>query len=166
MRRLNQDAIIAIILLMASGVLFWATLSIRSPDYGALAPSTWPQVIIVVMAILSAIYLVQSLKQGVDENISEPDREPGLVNWFIYWKNPIFCFALFFVYLFTLPYLGSLIGGVLFVFILMGILGGFAPKSMAVHALLALATVGGMWAIFTYGLEVILPPGVIFSPFE
>jgi hypothetical protein len=61
--------------------------------------------------------------------------------------------------------LGSLIGGVLFVFTLMGVLGGWSPKHILQHAALALISVGGMWAIFTYGLEVILPPGEIFSPF-
>lgn len=171
MRRLNQDTIIAILLLMASGVLFWETMSIRSPDYGVLKPATWPQVIIVAMALLSAIYLIQSIKQGASDTDADPDapkkaaRDAGVLNWFIHWKNPIFCFTMFLFYLLTLPILGSLIGGVIFVFTLMGILGGFAPKKMVVHAALALATVGGMWAIFTYGLEVILPPGLIFSPF-
>ena len=43
MRRLNQDAVIAVFLLLASGVLFWATFSIRTPDYGVLTPSAWPR---------------------------------------------------------------------------------------------------------------------------
>ena len=61
--------------------------------------------------------------------------------------------------------LGSLIGGVLFVFTLMSVLGGWSPRNLALHATLALVTVGGMWSIFTYGLGVLLPPGEIFSAY-
>ena len=89
----------------------------------------------------------------------------GLIGWIAYWRNPIWCFALFFAYLATLPVLGSLIGGVLFVFTLMGALGGWSPRNLVQHSALALISVGGMWGIFTYGLGVILPPGEIFSPF-
>ena len=171
MGRLNRDAVIAIVLLMACGIFFWSTFSIRTPDYGQLKPSTWPRVIIATLALLSTIYLVQSLRRGPaaeDELKKEDDgpaREPGLIGWILYWRNPLWCFGLFFVYLLTLPVLGSLIGGVLFVFTLMGVLGGWSPKNLLQHAALALISVGGMWVIFTFGLEVILPPGEIFSPF-
>ena len=92
-------------------------------------------------------------------------RAPGLRGWIAYWRNPIWCFALFFIYLVTLPMLGSLIGGVLFVFTLMGVLGGWSPRNVVQHAALALITVGVMWGIFTYGLGVILRPGEFFLPF-
>lgn len=46
------------------------------------------------------------------------------MGWLLYWQNPISCFVLFFDYIVTLPTLGSLIGGVLFVFTLMLVLGG------------------------------------------
>jgi hypothetical protein len=164
MRRLNQDAIIAILLLLASGVLFWATFSIRTPDYGVLTPSAWPRVIVFALALLSFLYLIQSLKKGEDKG-KIPDRQPGLKNLFVYWKNPIYCFGLFLIYLLTLPVLGSLIGGVSFVFILMNILGGVTKEKIITHFALSLTTVGGMWCIFTYGLEVMLPSGMIFSAF-
>jgi hypothetical protein len=171
MGRLSRDAVIAIVLLMACGILFWSTFSIRVPDYGQLKPSTWPRVILGLLTILSAIYLVQSLRRGPASE-DEPGKvddgsaaAPGLKGWILYWRNPIWCFGLFFAYLLTLPYLGSLIGGVLFVFTLMGVLGGWNAKNLLQHAALALISVGGMWSIFTYGLGVILPPGEIFSPF-
>ena len=171
MGRLNRDAVIAIVLLMACGILFWSTFSIRVPDYGQLKPSTWPRVVLGILTLLSAIYLVQSLRRGpapegeLDKNDGGPARASGLVGWILYWRNPLWCFGLFFAYLVTLPLLGSLIGGVLFVFTLMGVLGGWSTKNIIQHAALALISVGGMWSIFTYGLGVILPPGEIFSPF-
>lgn len=171
MGRLNRDAVIAIVLLMACGVLFWSTFAIRVPDYGQLKPSTWPRVILAVLTLLSVIYLIQSVRRGPAPSDDEAGidqgapRAPGLIGWLAYWRNPIWCFALFFAYLVSLPLFGSLIGGVLFVFTLMGVLGGWRPINLAQHAALALITVGGMWAIFTYGLGVLLPAGEIFSPF-
>ena len=169
MQRLNRDAVIAIVLLMACGILFWSTFSIRVPDYGQLKPSTWPQTVLVVLAVLCIIYLIQSLRMGeapkdeYDDYGDGAPRRPGLVGWIAHWRNPFWCFGLFFVYLATLPYLGSLIGGLAFVFTLMGVLGGWQPKRLVLHAAVALGTVGGMWSIFTYGLGVILPQGEIFS---
>ena len=171
MGRLSRDAVIAIVLLMACGILFWSTFSIRDPDYGQLKPSTWPRVVLGVLTLLSVIYLTQSLRRGpapageTDKDDDGSARAPGLIGWILYWRNPIWCFSLFFAYLATLPFLGSLIGGVLFVFTLMGVLGGWSAKHLMQHATLALISVGGMWSIFTYGLGVILPPGEIFSPF-
>jgi hypothetical protein len=171
MERLNRDAVIAIVLLMACGILFWSTFSIRAPNYGQLKPSTWPRVILSVVAILNVIYLIQSLREGpaekdaTDNGQDGAGRKPGLIGWISYWRNPIWCFALFFAYLATLPVLGSLIGGMLFVFTLMGALGGWTPKHLIQHAALALVSVGGMWCIFTFGLGVLLPPGEIFTPF-
>lgn len=171
MGRLNRDAVIAIVLLVACGALFWSTFSIRVPEYGQLKPSTWPRVILAGLALLSVIYLIQSIREGPAET---PDRAatdatdapgPGPMGWLAYWRNPIWCFVLFFLYLTTLPVLGSLIGGVVFAFTLMGVLGGWRPVQMLQHLALALATVGGMWALFTYGLGVLLPAGIIFSPF-
>ena len=156
---------------MACGILFWSTFSIRVPDYGQLPPSTWPRVILGALTLLSVIYLIQSLRQGpaaaggTGEDGEEPTRAPGLIGWIAYWCNPLWCFGLFFAYLVTLPVLGSLIGGVAFVFTLMGVLGGWSPRHLIQHAVLALISVGGMWSVFTYGLGVILPPGEIFSPF-
>ncbi len=166
MGRLNRDAVIAIVLLMACGILFWSTFSIRTPDYGQLKSSTWPRVVLGVLSLLSTIYLVQSLRRGpASEDQLGPARAPGPIGWILSWRNPLWCFTLFFAYLVTLPFLGSLIGGVLFVFTLMGVLGGWSARNLMQHAALALISVGGMWSIFTYGLGVILPPGEIFSPF-
>ena len=171
MGRLNRDATIAIVLLMACGVLFWSTFDIRTPNYGQLKPSTWPRVVLAALTFLSVLYLGQSLRKGpaqkeeYDAYDAGKASEPGLVGWLAHWRNPIWCFALFFLYLITLPYLGSLIAGLAFVFTLMGVMGGWAPRRLAVHAFVALVAVGGMWCVFTFGLGVFLPPGEIFSVF-
>ena len=166
MDRLNRDTVIAIALLVFCGVFFWASFDIRQPDYGVLMPSTWPRVVLGVLSFLSVIYLVQSLRQGADETIPEGTaREPGIRGWVLYWRNPLWCFGLFFAYLATLPVLGMLIGGVSFVFVLLNVLGGWDRKNLVLHAVVALLAIGGMWSLFTFGLGVLLPPGMILDRF-
>ena len=65
------------------------------------------------------------------------------------------------LFLAPLDYLGMLIGGILFVFLLLNLLGGWRPKQLAIHGAIAVSTMGAMWAVFTFGLRVILPEGEI-----
>ncbi|MGI9510291.1 MAG: tripartite tricarboxylate transporter TctB family protein, partial [Geminicoccaceae bacterium] len=89
----------------------------------------------------------------------------GAARFFGYWRNVIWCFSLFLGYLLALPFVGMLIGGVTFAFLLMNALGGWQPRQLLLHAVIALAAVGGMWALFTFGLKVPLPPGMILPRF-
>ena len=170
MQRLNRDAIIAIFLLAFCGVFFWASFDIRQPDYGVLLPSTWPRVILAVLAFLSVLYLLQSLSAGAeaiadDQYGAEHPRGPGFRGWVEHWRNPLWCFFLFFLYLLSLPVLGMLIGGVTFVYVLMGGLGGWDGNKPILHAAFAIGTIGAMWGLFTFGLGVLLPPGMILGRF-
>ena len=148
------------------GIFFWASFSIREPDYGVLPPSAWPRVVLVALSVLTVLYFVQSIRRTRTFDDSSSTAGKGLKHWFSIWQNPIWCFVLFFGYVASLPVLGMLIGGVTFVFLLQGVLGGWSPRNLVVHALVALATVGGMWCIFTFGLGVLLPAGEIFNPFR
>ena len=158
MERMNKDVAVAIVLLVLCGVFYAASFEIRVPTYGVLLPSTWPRVILAALGVLSLIYLFQSLtkpEEPGDGEVHTPD--PGLSGWITYWKNPIWCFVLFFAYLITLPVLGMLIGGVSFVFLLLNVLGGWQPKNLVFHAIIAFICIGAMWSLFTYGLGVLLP---------
>ncbi len=81
--------------------------------------------------------------------------------YLVYWRNPIICFGLFAAYLALLPVLGMLIDGMAFVFVLLCALGGWSPRDMAIHAAVAVISVGGMWSVFTFGLNVLLPTGML-----
>ena len=152
---LNRDTIVAVFLLLICGGLGWASLDIREPDYGVLSPAAWPRVILGVMGFLSLIYLIQSLRQGPDAPNPEAPKSVG--EFFAYWRNVIWCFVLFGVYLVAIPYLGILVGGMAFVFALLTALGGF--RNWLLHILIAAISVGGMWAVFTFALRVFLPRG-------
>jgi hypothetical protein len=121
--------------------------------------TVWPRAILALMIILSSVYFVRSLR-GTDDD-SGLSGERGFVAWLNYYRNPLGCFALYFVFLATLPYLGILIGGVLLVFLLLSLLGGFERQKLLSHAAIAVLSIGGMWALFTFALKVILPAGEI-----
>jgi putative tricarboxylic transport membrane protein len=154
MSGLNRDAIIAMILLIVWTVFFWASFDIRIVEYGTMEADVWPRGIIVVLYVLTAIYLFQSLKEGRPEGPREPFSVAG---WFKTYRNPLWCFGLYFVFLITLPYFGILIGGSLLVFMLLNVLGDRTPRNIAIHAAIAVLSIGGMWSVFTFALNVILP---------
>lgn len=160
----NWDTIIAIVLLFFTGVLIWASFDIRSPDYGTLAPSAWPRSVLGILLLFGLIYLFQSLREPPGEKaVTEGDGRGGLARWFATYRNPLWCYLIYFVFLVTLPLFGALIGGILLVFFLLSALGGFAPKKLLLHGAIATISMGAMWSIFTFGLRVILPRGSLFD---
>jgi hypothetical protein len=166
MTGVNRDTVIAIALLVACAVFAAASFEIREPDYGQLSPATWPRVIIGILTLLSVIYLVQSIRKGVpgaEPGVEGDAMAGGIAGFVAYWRNVFWCFALFLAYLLTMPYLGMLLGGLAFVFLLLNALGGWGPKQLLLHGVIAIVTVGGMWSLFTYGLHVFLPRGELFG---
>ena len=147
MGTLSRDTIVSILLLLFCGFLIWAGTQIRDP-------------------LFCLIYFLQSIRAGAGEEAAvEPDRSPGVVGWVQYYFNPIICFALYFLFLLTLPFFGTLIGGVLLGFALLSFLGGIAPRQVVIHAIIAALAVGAMWSLFTFGLGVLLPRGTLFQSF-
>ena len=161
----SRDTIVSVVLLMFCGFLIWAGFLIRDPQFGELPPAAWPKAVTYVLTVFCLIFFVQSVladRARVPDDASDiPVRESGPIGWLRFYFNPIVCFALYFGFLLTLPYFGTLIGGTLLVFLLLNFLGGVSPKLIVFHALIAIVSVGAMWALFTYGLRVLLPRGEI-----
>ena len=159
MAQLNRDSVSAIVILLAGGVFFGATFHIPDMGYESLGSEVWPQVILVLLFLLTTGYLFTSLKQGPDE----AGEGGGLRGWIGRYRNALWCYGLFFLYLMTLDFLGMLIGGALFVFLTLTALGNRTPRAHAMHAATAVISIGFMWSVFTFGIRVILPQGEIFS---
>ncbi len=159
MSRINRDVVVAVVLLLFCGIFFAVSFDIREPDYGTLAPATWPRVILDYLNLLTLIYLAQSLRMPAGES----ESKGGFRAWLASYRNPLWCYAMFLAFLITLPVLGILIGGVLFVFCTLTVLGGMEGRKLLLHAAVAVIAVGVMWGAFTYGLGVILPQGMIFT---
>lgn len=155
--QVNRDTSIAIVLLLVCGALLVNTFQMPPAMFGQMPANLWPRMILVPLTILSVLLLIKAQISEADES-AEVRSIPA---WFTYYKNPIVCFALFFVFLITMPILGMLIGGLLYVFITLSFLGGWAPKQMLHHGLVSAVFVIGMWAIFTQLLGVFLPEGIL-----
>lgn len=161
MKKLNHDVVIATVTLAGCGLLGWQSLSIRDPGYGTLAPATWPQLVLVLLTVFSAIYFFQSIVAVAPEPVADERRSLG--GFFEHYRNPIICYGVYFGFLLTLPVLGALVGGILLVFLLLNVLGGWSPRALVKHGLIATVSMGFMWTLFSFGLRVILPEGMIFS---
>lgn len=94
-----------------------------------------------------------------NENAEQTDSVTGWT-WLI---NPMIVFVLFFLFLITLDYLGMLIGGIFFAFMTMTLLGQISWRTVPIYFAISVISISGMWAIFTFGLRVMLPEGVLFT---
>lgn len=155
---LNRDVFSAFILLIICGFFINEAITLK-PLAGQMSPALWPYLILAPLTSLSLLFLVRSLSK----ERSKDEMKGGFIGWFKHYKNPIFVFGLFLIFLLTLPFLGMLIGGVLFVFTTLSYFGGWTFKNLLVHGGIALICVGAMWSIFTFALGVLLPQGEIFT---
>ncbi len=161
---LNRDVVVALLLLLFCGVFFWESFNIQLTDYGQLDSTVWPRLILGALVIATLVYLGQALRGEIEEGIAaEAKPIGGLSGWLARYRNALSCYALFLLFLITLPFFGLLIGGILFVFLALTVLGRPSLSLVPLHAAIAIGSVGTMWAIFTFGLRVFLPEGVLIS---
>lgn len=158
MARSKRDIFAAGVLLVLSCVFFAATFTIKQTSFGTVGSEVWPRAVLAVQGALCILYLANALRGKFP---AVEVRGGGLAGWFSTYRNALICFAMYGVFLATLPYLGMLIGSIGFVFLLLNFLGGWGPRRMAFHGAVAVVAMGGMWAVFTFGLRVILPEGEI-----
>ncbi len=159
MGRINRDVVIAVVLVVFTAVFYGATYGIRKTVYGTVGSEVWPRTILIALGALCLIYLINAWR---DRHETQGERRGGgLTGWFSTYRNALLCFGMYALFLATLDYLGMLIGGILFVFLLLNLLGGWSPRRLAVHGAIAVSTMGAMWAVFTFGLRVFLPEGEI-----
>ena len=156
---IKKDTIISIFLLLFCGIMINSSFDIEDPGYQGMKASFWPTIVICLLSIMCLVMLIKSVVTEAENNLNSNDT--NLTNVFFKFKNASICFLMFVLFLAFLDYLGMLIGGVLFVFGLLTMLGGFELKKIINHFIISIITIGIMWSIFTFGLKVILPEGEI-----
>ncbi len=154
---INKDTIVAIFLLLFCGIMINNSFEIEDPGYQGMKASFWPTVILCLLSVMCLVMLIKSVVYKTDNNLDAIDENTS--NIFFKFKNALICFFMFVLFLTFLDYLGMLIGGILFVFGLLTLLGGISPKKLFNHFIISIITIGIMWSIFTFGLKVILPEG-------
>jgi len=156
---IKKDTIVAIFLLLFCGIMINSSFDIEDPGYQGMKASFWPTIVLCLLSIMCLVMLIKSVVTEAENNLNSNDT--NLTNVFFKFKNALICFLMFVLFLAFLDYLGMLIGGVLFVFGLLTMLGGFELKKIINHFIISIITIGIMWSIFTFGLKVILPEGEI-----
>lgn len=157
MSRLNPDVIIALLLMVLSAALFVDTFSYQKVYLSIIGAKLWPRIVLVSLFLASTVFLLGSLTAA-----REPGAQPlSAGRWLRENRNVIAVFALYMLFLVTLPWLGMLLGGMLFVFAVQTVIGLSGLRAHLIHAAVAVFAVGGMWAVFTYALGVVLPAGVL-----
>jgi putative tricarboxylic transport membrane protein len=162
-KRLHSDTLIAIVLLLICGVMFWDTFGFRTPPFATVSPRAWPRFVLVLLIGLCALYLVQSLRAPRLRAPRAPGAEGGVRGWLSANRNVLWCYGLFLAFLLTLPYLGMLVDGILFVYAAEVAIGKRDLRSHIMHLVIALVSVGLMWALFNFALDVMLPTGSLFG---
>jgi putative tricarboxylic transport membrane protein len=164
LRQINTDTVVASLLLVFCGVFLKASFDIPDMGYESMGAEVWPRIVLFALAVLSAVYLFRSVRQGAPETNPEADPRPcGLLGRIGRYQNALWCYGLFLIFLLSLDYLGMLIGGVLLVFGILTALGRRGLADQLRHAAIALVSMGAMWSIFTFGLKVFLPEGEILK---
>ena len=154
---INKDTIVAIFLLLFCGIMINNSFEIEDPGYQGMKASFWPTVILCLLSVMCLVMLIKSVVYKTDNNLDAIEENTSKI--FFKFKNALICFFMFVLFLTFLDYLGMLIGGILFVFGLLTLLGGTSPKKLFNHFIISIITIGIMWSIFTFGLKVILPEG-------
>ena len=155
MSRVNPDIVISLLLMVLSAALFVETFEMQKVYLAIIGAKLWPRIVVIVLFFLSAIYFIQSIRAT-----RPPPAAPfSFKGWIIDNRNVIGCFAIYSLFLLTLPYLGMLVGGSLFVFATLTLVGDRDLRGHLIHAVVAIVTIGSMWAVFRFVLGVILPEG-------
>lgn len=155
MSRVNPDIVISLLLMVLSATLFVETFGMQKVHLAIIGAKLWPRIVVIVLFFLSVIYFVQSIRTR-----RPPSDEPfSARQWLVDNRNVVGCFAIYGLFLITLPYLGMLVAGSLFVFAVLTLIGRRDLRAHVIHAVVAVVTIGGMWAVFRFGLGVILPEG-------
>lgn len=158
MRLVNSDSVVAVLLLAFCGIMWNATYAIEITPYQSMQSSVWPRIILIGLAMSSAGLLVKGAAGPQPEEAT--GRRPA-AGWLHRYRNALVVYAVFLVFLLTLDVLGMLLGGALFVFLALTLLGRPSLSLVPMHLATAAVSIGAMWAIFTFGLRVILPEGEI-----
>ena len=147
--RLSKDGWTGLAVLTASLILFGFTLGLRDNPLVPIGPGFYPRIVLGITAVLSGWVLMHSLWQRTSERKSAEN-----------YRLVAIVFAIFFLYVGALPFLGFRIATLLFV---AGLQATLEPprnaKGWLVVGATALITTVVSYVLFERYLQVLLPRG-------
>ena len=175
----NKELLVGVIFLIV-GVAYFA-LAFTIPSYDAYGGSSVvdssfvPKVIGALMTVLSVLQLVFSLRAGKNPppaaHSAKPTEEDGTfkvedwdddaANRNADTKALIAIFAILIVYMALMSVLGFLISSALFLFATMMLLTPKQKRKLPVIVILSVIVAIGVYYLFVYGLDMVLPAGIL-----
>jgi hypothetical protein len=147
--KLTRDGWTGLACLVASLVLFGFTIGLRDNPLVPIGPGFYPRVVLVISAVLAGWVIVQSILQP-------PPPGKGGENY----RLVAGIFAIFFVYVGAMPFLGFRLSTVLFMAALQSTLEPpRGTKACAIVAVTAIVTTVICYYLFEGYLQVLLPRG-------
>ena len=168
----NKELLVGVIFLIV-GVAYFA-LAFTIPSYDAYGGSSVvdssfvPKVIGALMTVLSVLQLVFSLRAGKNPPPAAPSAKPTeedgtfkVEDWDDDTKALIAIFAILIVYMALMSVLGFLISSALFLFATMMLLTPKQKRKLPVIVILSVIVAIGVYYLFVYGLDMVLPAGIL-----
>jgi hypothetical protein len=141
------DRCVGIALLAASAGLLYDTFFFRTFDWDPVGMAFWPRVLLATLALV-CVWLI--VKGRIGSEAAER-----------FTSRSFTVFAGGVVYVFLLGYLGFFIATPLALFAYSCWLRPLSARTVATSAAVAVVGTGVVYAIFEYGMEVILPRGLL-----
>jgi putative tricarboxylic transport membrane protein len=147
--KLSRDGWTGLAVLAASLVLFGLTLALKTNPLVPIGPGFYPRIVLGLTAVLAAALVAFSL-------LRKDAQPPAAANY----RLVLTVFAIFFLYVGALPFLGFRLATLLFVAALQSSLEPpRGAKGWVVVAVTALVTTVASYVLFERYLQVLLPRG-------
>ncbi|MCM3636605.1 tripartite tricarboxylate transporter TctB family protein [Sporosarcina luteola] len=160
----NREVQSGFLLLLVSGVMFTATLSFKKMTTTAIGPAFMPQVISILIALVSLAVIYEGYKKvkaakEVDSTIKAEDAEA--VDKGVSYKPVIVSFVLMAFYVVIMPIVGFLITTAVFMFIQMMVLSSKLERRWLLFAVVSVVSSVIIYYVFRNVFYIMLPSGLL-----
>lgn len=159
------ELVIAILFLFLSIVLFIQTGGLPNMFFETLGPSIFPKILLIFMGILSTSLIIIK----VTEFTKIKDKKQLIETFELSkkrlskYKQIFIIFLNFFIYIFSMKYVGFRISTFLFLFSTQWLIAQKEKRNLRMMILIAGIITFGSFYFFRYYLTVIFPKGVFFE---
>lgn len=150
----KADGWIGLGLLVFCGVMYTLSWNLPKAPYGTMGPAYMPNLILGVLAVLSATLMAKGFLASA---VRSKEPSLGLKDWILKYRNIVYSFLLFFLFVLLLPVLGYVPTSFAFLLILQVLLGPKRWRLAPVYVGVSLGITLFLFLMFRCMLLVILP---------
>ncbi|WP_417604936.1 tripartite tricarboxylate transporter TctB family protein [Primorskyibacter flagellatus] len=147
-------------ILAGSAVLMHQTTFVRNFPSTRFGAEIWPQIVIGIIGVLALVMILNGWRKRNYPDAAAAHGMGGKLGGRDVIALGVFASFGFFVY--AVPLIGTPLAGFVMVMAILSFIGEPRPRMIMIHTVIALASVGLMWIIFTNVLKVIMPTGTLW----